>query len=475
MIDTITLTSGRSLIAPNVTDKFKHCEGKSCKVLTEDSINKFGLFEANSPNFNTYYPDVTAEDLNPKEDEFVYPLFRALTATTVRKQLPIDFSQGSVLKDSMDKLAGISIMTDHEMNTGNVLGSVKSVEWQNAYTVGNLKVPAGLNVKLAIDGKSHPQIARGLLMDPPSYHSVSVTVSFAWKWSHTLKDDQSEYGLWGTVMEDGKVFRKIATEIKFYAEISIVPLGADPFARILKDGKITHTQQVLDRQSLSAVLPVEGMLDTAQYDFKNTTNFSEIIINPNKKDDMELKEFMLKLGLAEDTTLDQLTLSIQEGVTAKDSLANLIAKKSDLSDESLTALIDNQKTEADTATLKFVTDNGGSEELTAAVELNTANLTAKRLEAVNFYKLSKGDDAKDAIIASIDESTGEALEAFREEFKTEFEAKVPLTCQDCGSASVSRKSSGHSDNTTDKLSLKEAMYQRQMKAGVERIHGKSSN
>jgi len=471
--ETITLTSGRSLITPNTTDKFKHCVGKSCQVLTKENVDQFGLFETNSPNFNTYYPDVTAEDLKPQEDEFIYPVFRALTATSIRKYLPIDFSKAGVLKGSMNKLEGISIMTDHEMNTGNVLGAVKSAVWQDEYKVDGLTVPAGINVTLAIDGKSHPQIARGIMMNPPSYHSVSVTVSYMWEWSHALKDDQDPYMLWGSTMADGEVLRKVATEIAIYQEISIVPLGADPFARLVTDGTMTNPQFVKDRQSLSASFSEAGLLDQGYINYAQFGENSPHFINPNIDDDMNVSEFMESLGLGKDTTEVQLKEQLVALNAKASTLDKLIAKKEDINEESLQNLIDNQKSEEDVATLKFVEDNAGKDKLTEAIEFQTNSLTEKRKKAVNFYKLTKGDDAKDTIIETINNSNGETLDEFLSQNQAEYEEKVPLTCSKCGSEEVSRKASAKED-LTDSMSLQDTLLAAKRKAAVDRIHGKAS-
>ena len=116
-------------------------------------FSKFGLFDSSSPNYTNYYPEVTAEDLHPKEEEFIEPIFRLLSNVTVHSRFnPIHFPV-EVLKKSMYKLIGQTINVDHETAVGNAIGTVKNVEWQNAYTKDGVKVPAGINGILKIDGK----------------------------------------------------------------------------------------------------------------------------------------------------------------------------------------------------------------------------------------------------------------------------------------------------------------------------------
>ena len=87
-----------------------------------------------------------------------------------------------VLKKSMQMLIGQTINIDHEIAVGNAIGAVSEVFWQPAYkTKSGIEVPAGINAVLKIDGKSNPRIARGVMMDPPSIHSNSVTVRFKWE------------------------------------------------------------------------------------------------------------------------------------------------------------------------------------------------------------------------------------------------------------------------------------------------------
>jgi len=472
-MDTLTLVAGHSLITPNQSEKFNWCKDGSCKVQNKDNINKFGLFENTSLGFNDFYVNVRPEDLVPKEGDLINPIFRALSQTVVRKYAPIDFSKKGVLEASVNKLQGATIFVDHDIETDNVLGSVKAVEWQKGYTVDGLKVPAGINATLQIDGKSHPTIARGLAMDPPAYHSVSVTVSFKWEWSHPQLDNNDMWALWGTMADNNgkmELVRRVVTEIVMYSEISIVPLGADPFARLLKDGKITNPGFVKDRASLSESMKEMGIYNLAQVDYKQPEQFSYTITNPKSETDMELTQFMAALGLPEDTKLEQLKLDIAAGVTAKDSLASLTAKKEGLNVESLQTLMDNQKTDDDKAMLTFVSENGGTDSLKEVIEFQQTKLAEDRAEAVKYYKLVNKDSFKQEIVDTIENSNGETLKAFTDQFKEEFETKVPLTCQACGSEDVSRKASAPPD-TKDKLSLKEELYRKQMEQSIGRIHG----
>ena len=200
-------------------------------------LESFGFFETSSPNFNTYYPDIKAEDLSPKDEEYVYPTFRGLSECIVRPQWPIDFGATDALRNSMHLLRGIAIYPNHEMVTGDELGVVYNVEWQESRTIntktGKLKIPAGINLVYKIDGKSNPRVARNLMSDPPAIHSTSLTVEFKWEKSHPEISDEEFWNKLGTYDKEGNLIKRNVVEILRYYEASLVPHGADPFAKIL--------------------------------------------------------------------------------------------------------------------------------------------------------------------------------------------------------------------------------------------------
>ena len=99
----IRLSSGHSIVLGHKPDKIKS-EDLSKQLESEHNctqVESFGLWEVATPNYATYYPDVTAEDLKPKEEEFITPVFRMLSEVIVSKGWrPIDFSKKGVLKKS---------------------------------------------------------------------------------------------------------------------------------------------------------------------------------------------------------------------------------------------------------------------------------------------------------------------------------------------------------------------------------------
>ena len=100
----ITLDSSHSLIIGHKPTKLS-MEQITKKLSTEkqDTAN-LGLFDNSTPNYTTYYPDVTPEDLKPTDADFIYPMFRMLSETIlVKGYKPIDYTKKGVLKKSMLK------------------------------------------------------------------------------------------------------------------------------------------------------------------------------------------------------------------------------------------------------------------------------------------------------------------------------------------------------------------------------------
>lgn len=418
------------------------CENGLCENIlseaTPESIASFGLFGGNN-NMNTFYPGISAEDWTPKDSDFIDPIFRVLSETIVSQYgVPIDFSMNGVLKASMPLLLGQTVNTNHETETENAIGSVSKVFWQEATKVGNVKVPAGINGVFKIDAKSNPRIARGILMDPPSIHSNSVTVQFKHEPSHPELRDE----FWdkvGTYDKDGNLIRLIVTKIVAYKETSLVSHGADVFAqKINKDGNIINPKY-----------------SGAVYNFKEQS----FNINPHKKSDMELKELLARLGLSDSGIEDWEGLiahfTTDSGVAPEiASYRALLEVDKDLTPESLTALMANQIpkgavlleegqaiiTEEQSTVLNRVTELGGLEAVNTQVELGNTYLSHIRDNAIANYRLIAGDSADDNIIATIQKADLTAAKSFEAHYAAEVEKDIPLTCKDCGSQNIDRTS-----------------------------------
>lgn len=437
----INLSMGHSLVLGNIPRVVKP-EDLS-KILIEDSssdILSFGLFETASPNYTTYYPEVTAEDLKPKDDDFITPVFRMLSETIVSKYAPIDFSDEGVLKKSMRLLLGQTINIDHEMAVGNAIGSVAAVYWQESYKSKGIVVPAGINAMLKIDGKSNPRIARGIMMEPPSIHSNSVTVNFKWKPSHTFEDMSDFYYALGTYNKEGELVRLIVEDIIAYHETSLVSHGADAFAqKVDSNNEIVNPGYAKSVYKFSAEKPTDVK---AMMDYKNSmltlSAKTSIPLNTNKNNNLNIKSM--------DEIIKELAAKFKLDVAElnEDNLVEKLSSILDARDTQVTTLTDaNTTLKQEVSDLKTAKGTLETEKGT----LETANgkfndlLKATRDEASRLYKLCKGDKFEPSILKLIEEANVETAASFVRQYQAEADEKHPLTCQSCKSQDIQRKSS----------------------------------
>jgi hypothetical protein len=174
----------------------------------------------------------------PKDSDFIYPLFRALSAALIPGYW-VDFSTPGVLQKAVPMFLGQTVYKNHGEPSGfwggrqfdveKWLGSVSQAEWDaKGDKVGGV---AGVNVEMKIDALMNPRIARGLLMKPPAIHSCSETVLFDFDYSHPDLVEQERF--WRMLGEEveGEIVRFLVTEIVGLQELSLVFQGADQIAK----------------------------------------------------------------------------------------------------------------------------------------------------------------------------------------------------------------------------------------------------
>lgn len=465
--ESIILNAGHALILSHKPDKLQMSQVNLKLEQSPQEIQSFGLFDRATPNYSTYYPEVTEEDLTPKDSEFIEPIFRMLSNVTVHAPFNPIYFPSDVLKRSMYKMVGQTVNIDHEMAIGNAIGSVKSVEWQNAYTANGIKIPAGFNAVLKIDGKSNPRIARGIMMNPPSIHANSVTVNFTWKPSHPKLTEDEFFNKLGTFDKDGKFVQKIATDIKSYHETSLVSHGADPFAqKIDENGKIVLPKYAAERYPLS-----DQSLFIYTWDWKNLEEgdeSSEVIINTatgnvinkiksHKQQNSEKMKELLKFletffGMESDSLTEE---NVQEKLGEIDFAA--LKAKADKADAPVVVLnlegveaIENEIT-----TLRGFKE-GVPENLEAQLSLATVGQTALdqlKADTKRLYKLTIEEGKEDVnILAVIEGADYKTLTSLHKQYEDAVENNFELTCTKCGSHDITRASADPSQEGKIKTS-----------------------
>lgn len=426
---------------------------------TPDSIAQFG-FWGGDIDYNTYYPNLDKSELTPKDEEFIEPMFRLLSETIVSKNWnPTDFGQNGVLKASMKMLLGQTVNCDHETNIGNAIGAVSQVMWQESYKDGSFTIPAGINGILKIDGKANPRIARGILMEPPSIHSNSVTVQFKWDKSHPKMGDNEFYQKLGTYDSKGVMVRRVVTEIVRYLETSLVSHGADSFAqKIGSDGKIinptfakrtwaSYEEYRDDKSKQYFFTDYKSDLSSFQEnDTRDSFNDNDAKDNHSNENNMnELEKFLESLFGDNMLTLEEGKEMNQETVVA--CIQNLVSSRN-----TLQTSVDNLTTEKTSLTEQISNLNAEVANLKEMATVGKNHIASLRESAVETYKKLMGENADETIVTMLNaETTGiTTLVSLTKDYQARLEEKFPLTCSKCGSKDVNRASSIAEDDTEGK-------------------------
>lgn len=459
-----TFGAGHSLITNRVPQQLTLEQVSRISEPRDIDVHNYGLFESSSPDFNKYYPEVTAKDLKPEEADFATPIFRALSKIIISKYGPVDFSAGTVLEDSTKLLVGQAVLTNHDAIVGNEVGVVAESFFESAKTVKGMKIPGGINVKMKLDGKSNPKLVRSIMMEPPAVHSTSVTVAFAWEQSHKNLTAEEFYRLVGTLDDKGKLIRRMVTEIVRYDEISLVSHGADPFAQLIKDGKMVNPEYAarkyqfmegdhktkyhfMDWKQIGTNEATFSLDDTilspAIISETNTINF-----NSNEKPMNEQLLIMLRaqLGLAADAPEATVVAKLQEQlpllVTDRASLGQARTELAQTK-ETLTAL---QARLPEGSTVITKEEKQKLDSFDGIKTVHDAAMTATRDECLRLYHLSVGgsEKADASIVKLIAEASFDSLTALVKQYRGTVEKSYTATCNKCGSHDVTRASSATS-------------------------------
>lgn len=475
-IDIVNLRFSQSLIVGNLPARLR-TEPLSAKQISEEhDIAKFGFWDTSNPSLSNYYPDLKIEELDPANDPdgFAYPVFRALSQVTVHKRRnPISFARPGVLKNSMNLLVGQTVYANHDMVTGNEAGAVLEVFWQNAYTTASgIKVPAGIMSRLKIDGRSNPRIVRGITMDPPSIHSVSVTVEFAWEKSHPNISDEDFWAKLGGYDEQGRMYERVVTEVLRYHEISLVPHGADPYAqRVDEKGHIVNpiyadkVYNCSDGENKTPQVYHFSYKDLAKLSEGNTEgdNLNNNIIEMNK----HLLSLAALLGVMIPTdnslTEDQLSEKITEAV-------KLLKPESDYEitlgekDSEITRL------KQELAEAKESNKSSLSPEDTAKITLADKATSELRAEAVRLHNVLTVNKPENSIVEMLNKASYEVLSVLVSQYKSQVDEKYPAKCAKCNSTEITRQSTkepGEQGDNKDKKSVWDAQEEFAKKAKQE--------
>lgn len=404
-----------------------------------------------------------ASQYTPKDEDFIRVPFRMLSATIVGADSYkcTDFSNEAVLKASVSKLIGKPAYKDHDCYTiDNVIGVVETAKWTPATSDGNGNlIAAGIDGVFKINAAKNTDIALSLLSDPPEIQSCSVTVDFEWEPSHKIVDPISQevderWFRWnvGEIGPDGKMIRRICTNILDYYECSLVFLGADPYAKILGvDGKPIN----IDRTGIVASMKSDKENGFAQFkefisgEEKKMYALLDFSATPptNTSNNIEMSYVKLLAQLSgipeKDLTEDKAKAHFESIIAEAGKVAKLEADKGIL--ETTVQNLKGEKTQLESEKATLATDKENlTQELSALkpdAEFGKNVLAAKRTECARLYKISAKGKEDANIIKLINESNRETLESLLKQYGGKLTEEFGGSCKSCGSTDISFRSS----------------------------------
>ena len=418
-------------------------------------LNGSGITLAINPKSYTAnfdFDDISPENYVPKEGEFIEVQARALSNVIVAPNTyrATEFP-AEVLQMAKDFLVNKNFFSDHFTYTGNSIGLITAANWQDSYVQDGEIIPAGINVILKIDTVAEPKMARKILSGELA--AVSVGVEFTWLPSHAFEDVWEFYEKLGTKGDDGQMIRRIAKEILNFRELSLVPIGADPFACVIKEGRLTRIDKARADKSMLSLFsdsqtyePKKAGSDGDKKEViaalqKETLMFAQYEHNRTKKQtnkNMD-KEFLSFLGL-------------QEGATFEDAKAVFSAAKA----------------EKETLQVKLTEAEATAKELQAAKESAEALLSDAKLSVAKYEQYAERynkeiatrrerikaayqatNNASSAILSLIDKAEDEELTGLENEFGAGLVQNLGLCCEKCGGEKFTSKKSQPDPNDSD--------------------------
>jgi hypothetical protein len=412
---------------------------------------------------------LTFDQVQPKDTDYIYPLFRALDAGLIEDYW-IDFSKAGVLKKSMSLLLGQTIFTNHGKLTGlwgcrtldvnDWRGAVNQVLWdEKGEQAGGIP---GINNELKIDWTVDPKLARGLLMKPPAIKAVSVSPFFSWDASHVdLLETHTFFQNLGQPIEGGEatpavpkgdVVRLIVTEIHDYLEESLVVKGANAGS----NSQIASDDE--DGEELSARL--REMLSA---DFTEAADFSdEQIAAMWQRIRAEIAQGSAATGRELGSRVPSPKSKVQSNAGGTPALQSATQEKETMkikltaAQKKALGLENQQGDEFDVEPSAFLAAMGALETRATTAEASLAAIQpfidAERAEVVRLATLVEGltgDDKKVTLPPVFADAIKTATPAQLADWKTMYtkrvDEKFAPKCAKCGSTEVSRRSSVDSE------------------------------
>lgn len=427
------------------------------------------------------------EDAIAKPEDFIPFMFRHITATIVGAGTwkATEFTP-AVLKAARKKLEFKPAYVNHEVEVSNNIGLTGQAVFTDTFTSNDgIIVPAGLDAPIWIDGKLHTDLTRKLSAYPkPHIQSVSIGVLYKWEPSHSFTDsvgNEDDYAFENRIgtMVDGKMVRRIVTEIVDIFETSLVFMGADPYAKIIDEkgqlvnidvssiaGKSVFSQDPLSKyykETGCFFISEESSLDKQKALYLSEQIFTREPKTGNSKNNNEMAKIKI-VGKQADFSkeaLDALTAQKFEvefveqvdstELTKKETEIQTLTKDKKTAEDALKVATDSLTSEkAITAEYAKIIPADKIAEFAKEVELEKVTdfartgktlLVKKREELVRLYKLKAGADVNADLVKTMETSEGAALDALLQDYGSKLYNEYGGSCKSCGSNEITFKKS----------------------------------
>jgi len=227
-------------------------------------------------------------------DSYLQVPFRGLSSIIIPDYF-VDFSKDGVLEKAVPLFNGKTMYKDHHTVVDNWIGKVQNAKWSAA----DGEVPAGVDFDAMIyngeDLTGTDEIQRKLVIGLREriLFACSATVFFKWEKSHQDLEESKFWSMLGREVDDN-IVRLVVTEIVDVGEMSIVWLGADPYAT-RKDGfsKIQFSSEFTGKYGENAI-DIENTILEFEKAKTELSGYKEDILSTINKEVKLLKEdFML--------------------------------------------------------------------------------------------------------------------------------------------------------------------------------------
>jgi hypothetical protein len=420
-------------------------------IIAKSIANQLGYTEQEKATFawgNDYQGGNTSKDFIPKEGDFVRRAFRLLSANTIvgaYSYKAVEFP-ADVLKAATKKLEGKPALIDHaQYSVKGAVGIIEKVQWQDAFINEDGEyVPAGIIGVYRIDAKSHTDIARALMSEPPTIQGSSVGLEFEYKPSHVFHDSNGDEDHWmfhwnlGKMMSvNGKeeMVRRIATNIIDFDESSLVNFPADVYAKALdSNGNPINVKRGLAIDT-NTDFNFTSTEQKEAYKAEVEQKGERIVMSTKFHQDLTPKDTET-LFLAMKSEFEQKLKDEKEATkTLLSEKANLEAKVKNLETEVLSK---------ETTLQEVQTLHTKTQEQLQSIQ------TAKREELKGLYRksLKASEQVSEYILGLIDKAPYNELSELAQGFGLKLQEEFAMCCKSCGSEDIILQSS---EQKEDKL------------------------